>query len=166
MEENLEIDISETNRGRNKIIINKKYKYNFSKIIKDNKKIFRCTEYKTHNKCKSFIVLNENKEVIRYKCLHNHPGKEFEVSKSLLKHKIKNEIRKSSIPSDIKSKRLFDEISQKMGYMCPEYKTIKSQIIRYKNKLLFPNITLFDEVPDDSEYYKTIRDEHFMIFKN
>jgi len=36
---------------------------------------------------------------------------------------------------------------------------------RFKNKQLFPNIKTF-EVPNESEYYKTIRGERFMIFKN
>ena len=30
MDENIEIEISKTNRGKEQIIINKKYKYNFS----------------------------------------------------------------------------------------------------------------------------------------
>eukprot|EP00833_Pecoramyces_ruminatium_P006949 jgi/Orpsp1_1/1180981/evm.model.c7180000075342.1 len=165
MEGNPKIDISETNRGKEQIIIDRKFKYNFSKLKKDNTKI-RCTEYKTSNKYKSFIILNDNKEVLKYECSHNHPGNEINVSKSLIKHKIKDEIKKSLIPSDIKSKRIFNKISQEIGYICPEYKTIKSQIIRYKNKQLFPNIKTFDEVPNESKYYKTIRGEHFMIFKN
>ncbi|ORY38268.1 hypothetical protein LY90DRAFT_510921 [Neocallimastix californiae] len=127
MEGNLKIDISETNRGKEQIIIDRKFKYNFSKLKKDNTKIYRCTEYKTLNKY---------------------------------------EIKKSLIPSDIKSKRIFDKISQEIGYICPEYKTIKTQITRYKNKQLFPNIKTFDEAPNESEYYKTIRGEYFMIFKN
>ena len=63
-------------------------------------------------------------------------------------------------------KRTFDEFSEKIGYTCPEYKTIKSQITRYINKQLFPNIKIFNEVPNESEFYKTIRGEYFMIFKN
>ncbi|KAG4084293.1 hypothetical protein H8356DRAFT_1436287 [Neocallimastix lanati (nom. inval.)] len=165
MEGNLKIDISETNRGKEQIIIDRKFKYNFSKLKKDNTKIYRCTEYKTLNKCKSFIILNDNKEVLNYDSSHNHPGNEINASKSLIKHKIKDEIKKSLIPSDIKSKRIFDKISQEIGYICPEYKTIKSQITRYKNKQLFPNVKTFDEVPNVSEYYKTIRGEYFMIFK-
>ncbi|ORY73133.1 hypothetical protein LY90DRAFT_503253 [Neocallimastix californiae] len=163
---NLKIDISETNRGKEQIIIDRKFKYNFSKLKKDNTKIYRCTEYKTLNKCKSFIILNDNKEVLNYDSSHNHPGNEINASKSLIKHKIKDEIKKSLIPSDIKSKRIFDKISQEIGYICPEYKTIKSQITRYKNKQFFSNVKTFDEVPNVSEYYKTIRGEYFMIFKN
>ena len=33
IDENIKIEISETNRGKEQIIINKKYKYNFSKLI-------------------------------------------------------------------------------------------------------------------------------------
>jgi len=51
MEGNPKIDISETNRGKEQIIIYRKFKYNFSKLKKDNTKINRCTEYKTLNKC-------------------------------------------------------------------------------------------------------------------
>ncbi|KAG4086207.1 hypothetical protein H8356DRAFT_1330727 [Neocallimastix lanati (nom. inval.)] len=133
MEGNLKIDVSETNRGKEQIIIDRKFKYNFSKLKKDNTKIYRCTEYKTLNKCKSFIILNDNKEVLNYESSHNHP---------------------------------------EIEYICPEYKTSKTQITehftitRYKNKQLFPNIRTFDEVPNESEYYKTIRGECFMIFKN
>ncbi|KAG4108109.1 hypothetical protein H8356DRAFT_1268249 [Neocallimastix lanati (nom. inval.)] len=150
MEGNLKIDISETNRGKEQIIIDRKFKYNFSKLKKDNTKIYRCTEYKTLNKCKSFIILNDNKEVLNYDSSHNHP----------------DEIKKSLIPSDIKSKHIFDKISQEIVYIYPEYKTIKTQITRYKNKQLFPNIKTFDEAPNESEYYKTIRAKLFMENKH
>jgi len=38
MEENINIEISETNRGKEQIIINKKYKFNFSSKKKKKKK--------------------------------------------------------------------------------------------------------------------------------
>ncbi|OUM70325.1 hypothetical protein PIROE2DRAFT_1457 [Piromyces sp. E2] len=46
------------------------------------------------------------------------------------------------------------------------YRTIVSQITRYRNKQLFLDIKTFDEVPNESEYYITIRNENFMIFKD
>ena len=79
---------------------------------------------------------------------------------------MKNEIWKRSIPFDIKLKRLYNEISQEMGFICPEYITIKSQISRYIKKQLPPDISKFNEIPDESEYYIKERDENFMIFKN
>ncbi|KAG4101832.1 hypothetical protein H8356DRAFT_1033897 [Neocallimastix lanati (nom. inval.)] len=167
MEDNIEIEISETNRGNEQIIINKKHKFNFSFQRKDKSKIYRCTEYKTLNKCKSLIILNDKKEeVLKYESLHNHLEKEIDVSISLAKHRIKEEIKKNSIPMDIKPKHIFNAVSQEMGLICPEYSTIRSQIIRNINKQFPPNIKSFDDIPIESEYYKTKRNENFMIFKN
>jgi len=63
--------------------------------------------------------------------------KEFDVSLSIAKHKFKEEIKKkkNSVPFDIKQKKCtFNKISQEMGFICPEYNTIKSQISRNKKK--------------------------------
>ncbi|ORY87242.1 hypothetical protein LY90DRAFT_498499 [Neocallimastix californiae] len=155
MEDNIEIEISETNRGNEQIIINKKYKFNFSFQRKDKSKIYRCTEYKT--------LINE---VLKYESLHNHLEKEIDVSISVAKHKIKEEIKKNSIPMDIKPKHIFNAVSQEMGLICPEYSTIRSQIIRNINKQFPPNIKSFDDIPTESKYYKTKRNENFIIFKN
>ncbi|KAL6589824.1 hypothetical protein U3516DRAFT_771687 [Neocallimastix sp. 'constans'] len=160
MEDNIEIEIiSETNRGNEQIIINKKYKFNFSFQRKDKSKIYRCTEYKTLNKCKSLIILNDKKEVLKYESLHNHLEKEIDVSISVAKHKIKEEIKKNSIPMDIKPKHIFNAVSQEIGLIYPK-------IIRNINKQFPPNIKSFDDIPFESEYYKTKRNENFMIFKN
>jgi len=56
MEENLKIEISGTNRGNKQFIINSKYKFNLAAEKKDNKKVYKCTKYRTLNKCKSFII--------------------------------------------------------------------------------------------------------------
>ncbi|KAG4094163.1 hypothetical protein H8356DRAFT_1428114 [Neocallimastix lanati (nom. inval.)] len=165
MEDNIEIVISETNRGNEQIIINKKYKFNFSFQRKDKSKIYRCTEYKTLNKCKSLIILNDKKEVLKYESLHNHLEKEIDVSISVAEHKIKEEIKKNSIPMDIKPKHKFNAVSQEMGLISPEYSKIRSQIIRNINKQFPPNIS-YDDIPIESKYNKTKRNENFMIFKN
>ena len=46
MEENLKIETSETTRGKEQNILNKKYKFNYSYTRSDNKKIYRCTSIK------------------------------------------------------------------------------------------------------------------------
>ncbi|KAL6631732.1 hypothetical protein U3516DRAFT_533229, partial [Neocallimastix sp. 'constans'] len=71
--------------GKEQIIINKKYKHNFSKTEKDNSKVYICTDYKTSYKCKSFIILNNKKEILKYESLHNHLEKKFDVSISIAK---------------------------------------------------------------------------------
>ena len=67
------IDISEKNRGKKQTIIDIKFKYNFSKLKKYKTKIYRCTEYKTLNKCKSFIILNDNKIKVLNKIKCTYP---------------------------------------------------------------------------------------------
>ena len=53
MEKDLKIEINETNRGKEQVILNRKYKFNFSYERKDKTKVYKCSEYKTSNKCKS-----------------------------------------------------------------------------------------------------------------
>jgi len=134
MDENLIIEFSETNRGKEQVIINRKFKFNFSTLKKNNSKVYRCTEYKTKNKCKSFIILNNKNEILNYEDFHNHLEKECDWSISITKHRIKEERRKSSIPFDIRTKRIFNEISKEVGFLCPEYDTVRSQILRNINK--------------------------------
>ncbi|ORY57059.1 hypothetical protein LY90DRAFT_506595 [Neocallimastix californiae] len=109
------------------------------------------------NKCKSFIILNDKKEILKYDSSHNHPKKEYDVSLSIMKHKIKNGIEKSSIPFGIKIKPLYNKISKEMRFICPEYNSIKSQISRNLNKKLPSNLTTFTEIPNKSKYYKPKR---------
>ena len=51
-------------------------------------------KYKTLNKCKSLIILNDKKEVLKYESLHNHLEKEIDVSISVAKHKIRKKLGK------------------------------------------------------------------------
>ncbi|KAL6591675.1 hypothetical protein U3516DRAFT_805561 [Neocallimastix sp. 'constans'] len=64
-------------------------------LIIDVKKIIPKFMYR--NKCKSFIILNDKKEILKYDSSHNYPKKEYDVSLSIMKHKIKNGIEKCSI---------------------------------------------------------------------
>ena len=67
---------------------------------------------------------------------------------------------------DIKPKHILNAVSQEIKLICPEYSTIRSQIIQNINKQFPPNIKGFDDIPIESEYYKMKRNENFMIFKN
>jgi len=56
--ENIKYEISETNRNKTQIIIDRKYKFNFSYQKVDNSKLYRCTHYKTDKNYKSYVILN------------------------------------------------------------------------------------------------------------
>ncbi|KAG4085362.1 hypothetical protein H8356DRAFT_1375016 [Neocallimastix lanati (nom. inval.)] len=164
MEKNLEIEISKTNRGKEQIILNRKYKFNLSSKRKDNSKKYKCTEYKTLNQCPSFIILNNENQILEYDDSHNHL-ENMMTHIIILKINLE-QLNQFSIPFNVNIKRTYDEISQGMGLICPGYNSIKSQITRSRRKQLPPDITTFDEIPNESKYYKTKRDENFMIFKN
>jgi len=51
MDENLKIKFSETKRGKEQVIINRKFKFNFSNLKKNNS-IYKCTECRTKKKKK------------------------------------------------------------------------------------------------------------------
>ena len=116
MEKNLEIEISKTNRGKEQIILNRKYKFNLSSKRKDNSKKYKYTEYKTLNQCPSFIILNNENQILEYDDSH-HLENKFRAAKSIVKYKIKDEISKSSIPFNVNIKLTYDEISQGMGVL-------------------------------------------------
>ncbi|KAL6631776.1 hypothetical protein U3516DRAFT_737393 [Neocallimastix sp. 'constans'] len=76
------------------------------------------------------------------------------------------EILNSSTPFNVNIKLKYDEISQGMGLICPRFNSIESQVTRNRRKQLPPDITTFDEIPNESIFYKTKKDENFIIFKN
>ncbi|KAG4105623.1 hypothetical protein H8356DRAFT_1302855 [Neocallimastix lanati (nom. inval.)] len=87
-------------------------------------------------------------EILKYESLHNHLEKDYDdydASVSIANHKIKDEIRKSSIPLVIGPKLIFifNEVSQEIGFICHYYKTIKSQITRNINRQLLSDVTKF-----------------------
>jgi len=66
----------------------------------------------------------------------------------------------------MKTKLLYNKHFQKIGEYCPCYKSVRTQMMRTMNKLYPSNIKTFDEIPNKSKIFKTLRDEDFVIFKN
>ncbi|KAG4107627.1 hypothetical protein H8356DRAFT_1268710 [Neocallimastix lanati (nom. inval.)] len=77
------------------------------------------TEYKKISKCKSLIILNDKKEILKYDSSHNHPEKEYYIYLLIMKYKIKDVIEISSIPFD-KRDLYFQNIIQ----LNPKYQEI------------------------------------------
>ena len=113
--------------------------------------VYRCSEYKTKFKCPSLLVLNDNKQLIKYEGEHNRLEMQNEAAMSLIKYKITKEIKNSSNPFEIKTKNIFNEKANEIGFICPEYKSIQSQISRKINKILPQDIETFEDIPEESE---------------
>ena len=166
MKNTINYEFSETNRGKKQIIIERKYKFNYTYKYVNNTTIYRCTHYKTRYKCPSFVILNDKDKIIKYKNSHNHLEEKYNASMSLLKHGINKEIRKNITSTGMKPKLLFNKVSQKIGIICPDFNSVRTQIRRNINKQYPSDVKTFNEIPDESQYFKTVRSEDFMIFKN
>ncbi|KAL6588378.1 hypothetical protein U3516DRAFT_863819 [Neocallimastix sp. 'constans'] len=84
--------------------------------------------------------------ISQYDDSHNHLENKIGVAKSIVKNKIKDEISNGSLPFNV---------------------NINVNMMKFlKKKTATSCITTFDEIPNESNYYKTKRDENFMIFKN
>jgi len=46
------------------------------------------------------------------------------------------------------------------------YNSVRTQMVRTMKKQYPSDVKTFDEIPDESDYFKTERKEDFMIFKN
>jgi len=84
---------------------------------------------------------------------------------SLLKHETNKSIRnKTSL--GIKPKLLCNKHFQKIGKYCPWYKSVRTQMMRTMNKHYPSNIKTFDEIPDESKIFKTIKRLKFLNIMN
>jgi len=72
--------------SKKQIIIDRKYKFNFSYKKVNNSKIYKCIYYKTVYKCKSFIILNDNNNIIKNYINHNHLEEDYNATMSLLRY--------------------------------------------------------------------------------
>ncbi|KAG4094557.1 hypothetical protein H8356DRAFT_1360409 [Neocallimastix lanati (nom. inval.)] len=97
------------------------------------------------------------KKILKYDNSHNHPEKEYDVSLSIMKHKIKDGIEKSSIPFGIKIKPLYNKISKEMEFI--------SKLFRKYNDDIFVNGTFFI-APKITKELNSFYTTSFAILKN
>ncbi|OUM66061.1 hypothetical protein PIROE2DRAFT_6863 [Piromyces sp. E2] len=153
--ENIEnYEVSETRRGKNKLLLTESTNSIFH--------IKRCTHHKTDYKCKSYIILNDKNKIIKYYNNHNHLEEYYNATMSLLKHEINKSI-KDETSLGMKPKLLYNKHFQKIGKYCPNYISVRTQMMRTINKQYPSNIKTFNEILDESKFFKTVRDDNFKI---
>ena len=160
-------EIKKTLSTRNKemLLVEKKYQFNLINTYKDGSKLFKCKEYKTILKCPAFIKM-KGEEVIEISNEHNHIPKEDKVRKDEIRKEIKKEVIQSKDPFSIKLPKLYKSMSADKGIRGPSYESIKSGLYKNMSKILPKEIDSFENIPDDSNFYKTIDMQNFMYFKN
>ena len=65
-----------------------------------------------------------------------------------------------------KPKFIFNKNSQKRGNHGINYNSVRIQMVRKMKKQYPSDVKTFDKISDESDYFKTLRNEDFMIFNN
>lgn len=166
MEPKPKFRIIKSRRNKPMLVVNEMYLYNFiCKNTKTNTDTYRCQKYKSSFHCNAYIKIKDN-EITSFINNHNHESNDINVIKEEAKLKIKEEIFKSSDPFSIKPKKLVKSFSTQNGLKFPSYNTLKTFLYEQINKNLPSNINSFEEAPVNSIYYKTIKDEEFLIYRD
>ena len=131
------IEFIKSNRNKDQIAVDNKYLYNFYSSDKKGNKSYRCTSYKTINKCKSTIKLNSSNKIISYNHEHNHIISDKKAPRAKAKSEIKNKLQKVNNPLTIKAKNIYEESTNNLGLNIPEYSSLRSIINRNINMLNF-----------------------------
>ena len=160
------IEFIKSNRNKEQIVVDNKYLYNFYSSDKKGNKSYRCTSYKTINKCKSTIKLNSSNKIISYDHEHNHIISEKKAPRAKAKSEIKNKLQNLNNPLTIKAKNIYTESTNNLGLNIPEFNSLRSIINRNINKQFPKEIDNWDNIPDVHEYYKTLYGEDFLIKKS
>ena len=108
---------------------------------------------------------NERDEVLEISSNHNHAPKEDKVIKDEIRKDIKKEITHSKDTFSIKLPKLYKSMSADKGIRAPSYNDIKSGLYKNMSKILPEEVTSFEDIPDDSIYYKTVDSQNFCFLK-
>ena len=86
---NPKIDFIKSSRNKDQLILNDKYIYYFISEDKKGNKTFKCSLYKTINKCSSYIKLDKDNNIVKYESYHNHEISTMKASAAKAKSEIK-----------------------------------------------------------------------------
>ena len=114
-------------------------------------------------KCSALIKIKL--EIEKYQSNHYHNIKETAGANARAKSEIKDKIANLKNPFNIKTNNLYKESIKDKGFLVPDYNSIRSSVNRIINKIIPNEITNFDEIPDEHDYFKTLTGDKFLLGK-
>ena len=111
------------------------------------------------------LKIKDNK-ILEYSNQHNHQIKTTTIIKEEFKKNIQKEIKNSHDPFFIKLTKLYKSHSADKEIKEPAFDSIKSGLYKNINSKLPKEVENFEDMPDDSIYYKTISNDDFLYYKN
>ena len=85
--------------------------------------------------------------------------------KARVKSEIKKIIRRNDNPFNIKGKNVFHEVTKNLGIIIPRYINLRSTINRNINKNFPKEISSWEDIPEEHDFYKTLSGQEFIIKK-
>ena len=165
MSNNLNIEFISSTRNKEQIILDKKYIYNYSHTDKKDNKIYKCSYYKTDNKCSSYIKLNRNRNITEFKDYHNHNISNKKAPRAKARSEIKKILKDNDNPFLVKGKNIYNQATNNLGMWIPQYQSLRTTIQRKINKSFPKEVKDWSEIPDNHEFYTTISGEPFLLSK-
>lgn len=159
-EYNPKIEYIKTNRNHEAILIDNKYIFNFNRI---QEYYIGAHIIKKIAKCSALIKIKL--EIEKYQSNHYHNIKETAGANARAKSEIKDKIANLKNPFNIKTNNLYKESIKDKGFLVPDYNSIRSSVNRIINKIIPNEITNFDEIPDEHDYFKTLTGDKFLLGK-
>ena len=131
MIKNPKIEFIKSCRNKDQLIIDNKYIDNFASEDKKGNKTFKCSLYKTINKCSSSIKLDKDNNKLKYEDYHNHEISNIKDTAAKAESEIKKIINEDN-PFALKGKTIYNEKTKYLGLLVPEYNSLKATINRHK----------------------------------
>ena len=165
-------EVLDSNRGGILLIQDDKYIMNKIREINSNFAIFKCKRYKepfpNFSRCKAYcIYLISTKIVKEESTKHNHPNESEAIKRLRTINTIKRQIKQSEFPLNFNIKRTYrDMIAQYPNKYTSNYGSIYSTLYREKEKNLPEDFGSYEEIPENHEFFKTLNQEDFLIFRD
>ena len=154
------IEYIKTNRNHEAILIDNKYIFNFNRIQE-----YYIGAHIIKKIAKYSALIKIKLEIEKYQSNHYHNIKETAGANARAKSEIKDKIANLKNPFNIKTNNLYKESIKDKGFLVPDYNSIRSSVNRIINKIIPNEITNFDEIPDEHDYFKTLTGDKFLLGK-
>ena len=183
-----------TEKNKECIIESEKFLLYFTNTNKKGEKTFRCKFYRDKNiKCQAYVKFNNKEELIDYNDNHSCKVEEMKIKSLNVRNEAKKLVTEESVIFEVKAKSIYEtsfksaeksrqdqaqeekaseeeqnRINEPVNYnqgSNPLFKNIRASIYRYINKNIPKDVDKISEMPEESEYYKTLNGDEFLCYK-
>ena len=179
-----------TEKGKYCYIESDKYILYFNNKNAKDELVYRCKFYKNKEiRCKGYAIFDKNEKLKSFNNQHSCVIDSITVKKMLLMNEAKTTLDKNSDIYNIKARDIYEKSLKKITKRkkdelqdednnanslqnidlkqnsSPNFDNIKHNIYRYINKNIPKDIESLEDLPEESDFYNTIKGDTFLIYK-